>query len=104
MLEILLTDDVNRTLASIHDYTTQTWGISQADTYLHNLLKSMEQLAITPAMGRSHEKIDTDYRLYNSGRHIVVYRYDKKHLMIVAILHESMDIVTRIEDLIDPYH
>jgi toxin ParE1/3/4 len=104
MLEILLTDDVNRTLASIHDYTTQTWGISQADKYLRGLLTSMEQLAITPAIGRSHEKIDAEYRLYSCGRHIVVYRYDKKQLMIVAILHESMDIATRIEDLIDPYH
>lgn len=101
---IYQTNDVERALAEIHRYTLENWGEAQANKYLKNILSCFHQLAENASLGHRHRLIDDPYRIYPTGRHYIVYRYNSKAIYITAILHESMDIASHITKISSQYH
>ena len=56
---------------AIADYTMESWGLAQLETYLHGLNSRFEWLADNPFAGRERNDIHPGYRSYPEGSHII---------------------------------
>jgi toxin ParE1/3/4 len=84
-------------LVDIARYTEKHWGPEQRNKYLTILDSAFRQLAATPAKGRDCSDIRHGYRKMNIGSHVVFYRQKQSdEIEIVRVLHERMDIETKI--------
>jgi toxin ParE1/3/4 len=53
-------------------------------------------LAENPALGQSAEAIRVGYRKHLSGSHVIYYRQSGAGIAVVRILHQRMDVRTRL--------
>ena len=66
---------------------------------LKMLLKSFEQIADNPIIGKNYEGINKDLFGLKANKHIIFYRkFTTQSIEITRILHEQMDLVNRLED------
>lgn len=79
-------------LKDIYKYGFETFGAAQAEHYNAGLRSSVEIAASFPLIGRLYQTETGDvFRSYNSGRHMIFYRVESDRLLVVRILHSSMD-------------
>jgi toxin ParE1/3/4 len=104
MLKVLQSEEARQMLADIYHYSMQRWGEKKAATYLHELLDTFSTLAQNPRIGYVHPDFPAQYRLQPVASHVVVYRFSKDTLFIVAVLHAAMDMEARIATLTETYH
>lgn len=83
-------------LLDIWLYTFHAWGETQADRYLDELDQGIRLLAENPKLGTDYGEICDGYRRFSINYHRVFYRPTNESLEIVRVLHESMDIDTRL--------
>lgn len=81
-------------------YTFENWSVEQADRYINLVLDEIEYLAEHPVAGKDFSHIRKDYRCSKVKSHIVFYRKIKNQneIEIIRILHQRMDIETRLND------
>ena len=87
----VLTRAARADLKQIGRYTTQHWGEEQAETYLSALHIALGDLAALPDMGRQVKWTGEGYLRFDTGRHAVFYRKRANHILIVRVLHQSME-------------
>jgi toxin ParE1/3/4 len=63
------------------------------------LVEGFEEISLNPGIGKKYFEILENLIGLRIGRHIVFYRKVDKHIEIVRILHEQMDLKNRIKDL-----
>ena len=83
-------------LDRIHDTTAEMWGLAQAEHYLSQLRTAVERVVQHPHSGRVYDVAATEYRAVSSGRHLIFYRLDRDTIVVVRILHDRMDIPSRL--------
>ncbi len=84
-------------LSEIWNYTRLNWSEAQADKYYKSLIKTCKDIARNPGPGRKYIEIAPGLSGFKSGRHILFYRkIDSETIEITRILHERMDLKTRI--------
>ncbi len=81
------TDDLN----GIYEYTTVNFGLEQARSYLSGLHGRFEELATHPVLGRNAEPLAPGLRRYPYRSHVVFYVTVDRGVLIVRVLHESME-------------
>ena len=79
----------------IADYTIETWGLGQLETYLQFLHNSFEWLADNPFADRDRKDLHPGYRSYPGGRHLIFYIVNDDHVDIIGIPHKSKDLHNR---------
>jgi toxin ParE1/3/4 len=79
-------------LEAIADYTIETWGISQLETYLTELNCRFQWLADNPLAGRERNDVHPGYRSYPEGSHVIFYVVNDDNVGIIGIPHKSMDV------------
>ncbi len=80
-------------LIKIAKYTQLTWGKAQRNDYLKLLDNTFFQLADEPMLGVNCDYIREGYRKQPQGSHVIYYKNHKKdQILIVRILHKSMDV------------
>jgi toxin ParE1/3/4 len=81
-------------------YTIENWSIEQADRYFSLIFNEIEFLAKTPDSGKDFSHIRKGYFRSKVKSHFIFYRINKKeeNLEVIRILHQSMDIETRLND------
>jgi toxin ParE1/3/4 len=97
MAKYYLTNKAVEDLTAIWNYTFEKWSEQQADKYYHMLIGNCQQIARDPGLGKNYNGIMPDLFGLRTGRHIIFYRKagtDK--IEITRILHESMDLKSRI--------
>ena len=80
-----------RDLERIGEYTRREWGAGQKRKYLDQLRNALASLRDRPGIGAPRNEIDKGLRAYPVGRHIIFYRETEDALLIVRVLHQSMD-------------
>ena len=80
-----------RDLVRIGDYTRREWGTSQKLKYLGEIREKLGALADTPGIGAPRDDIDEGLRALPARRHIIFYRETENDVVIVRVLHESMN-------------
>ena len=78
-------------LAEIADYTIAEFGIDQARRYRDQLQACFRSLLANPQLGRSAEEVAPGLRRIRQQAHVVFYRVERDGLLIVRVLHHSMD-------------
>ena len=91
MVEVRLTSHAEADLAGIADYSIETFGIEQARRYRDDLDACFRTIAGNPRLGRSAEVLSHGLRRIEHRSHVVFYLVDESGILIVRILHSSMD-------------
>ena len=91
MADCRLTSLAETDLAEIADYTIDTLGIEQARLYRDGLETCFRNLAANPRLGRSAQDLAPDLRRFEHRSHVVFYLQRDPGVLIVRILHASMD-------------
>ncbi len=79
-------------LAGIYEYTITTFGLVQAQNYLTGLHDCFRKLADNPLYGRSATELATNLRRLEYRSHVVFYEPIEHGVLIVRVLHQSMDV------------
>jgi toxin ParE1/3/4 len=87
-----LTPAARADLADIWDYTEERWGVVQAERYMRQIEQVFQALIDGICISYDAEEIRAGYRRAIVGRHMIYYRKKDERIMIVRILHQSMDV------------
>lgn len=99
MVEFYLSNKAVDDLSNIWEYTCDEWSEKQADIYYNSLLKTCKELAENPNLGKQYLEIGNNILGYLANKHIIFYQtISKKEIVIVRILHGSMDLKSRMEE------
>lgn len=79
-------------LDAIADYTLERWGLVQLEGYMNALADRFEWLAENPNAGRERNDVQSGYRSYPEGNHIIFYIIQEESIAIIGVPHQSMDI------------
>jgi toxin ParE1/3/4 len=91
MTEYKLSVKAEQDLAEIYFFSYQKFGELKADAYLIGLEECLSNLANNPFLGRNIEHIRKGYFRYEYISHSVFYKPTGKGILVVRILHGSMD-------------
>ena len=95
----ILTDDAANDMRGLIRYTRKTWGAAQARRYADDLEKGIIRLAGDPARFRDMSELYPTLRMVRCEHHFVFcLPQDGAPALIVAILHERMDLIARLAD------
>jgi toxin ParE1/3/4 len=92
MRKVRLTPAAKGQLKSIWQYTFETWGEQKADAYLAEIEAKLNMIAENPELGRERPEIKPGYHSIKVNRHIVFYLLGEKHIDVIGVLHERMDV------------
>lgn len=90
-LRVLLRPLAVADLEGIWHYTAQTWSVDQADVYLDQINANLLLVAENPTIGIDYSHVGHGVHRYQVGRHGVFYRVDSGQLIVIRVLHDSMD-------------
>ena len=76
---------------AIAEFSLQTWGMEQAEEYILGLHATFQMLAEFPDLGRDAGDLRRGYRKIETASHVVFYRKTHSGVLIVRVLHQSMD-------------
>lgn len=87
-------------LSGIWSYTADMWSENQADQYYDMIIASCRKIAANPVLfGRQYKEIADSLYGFKANKHIIFYMVtDEGDIEIVRILHERMDLRSRIEE------
>ena len=93
----------HRRLIEIWHYTDKTWGETQADKYIRGLNKAIEKAAYNKYLWRkiAHEEISGIYFVRYEHHYIFFRELSNGVLGVVNVLHENMDIPSRLKEDLD---
>jgi plasmid stabilization system protein ParE len=102
MADYELAPEVESDLEGVFDYTIDRWGIDQSYRYKGKLAAHFRRIGQGKAITRTFLNRSPVLQVSRCEHHYVfhIIRENKPHL-IVAVLHESMDLVRRIKRRMD---
>jgi toxin ParE1/3/4 len=78
-------------------YTFRNWSVEQADRYQNQIIAAIEGMADGSKTGQP-VPVRKGYYKYRAGSHFVFYRVSDASLDVIRILHQRMDIASRLQD------
>jgi toxin ParE1/3/4 len=79
-------------IREIGRFTQTQWGPERRRAYLAGLDQKFSLLADNPEISPERAEFDPPVRIQPHERHLVVYIVEKDGILIVRVLHGSMDI------------
>jgi len=95
-LPVRFTEDAERDVWSILQYSLESWGQKQSDRYQQKLEKGFQTLSENPRIGREKENGFLGCRCFQVEQHIIFYKIDSNSVTVIRILHERMDVPNRL--------
>ena len=99
---VRLTPQAEAAFGEIHEYSLRTWGAAAAEAYRQRIVNRLKALAAGKwPRGRScaalfqsaaGEPAFAELCYYREGSHYLIYRERADMLMVVDMLHVSMDV------------
>jgi toxin ParE1/3/4 len=98
--ELLITDRALRDIKCIEEYSTKEWGKRVAEKYIFSIEAALDLITTNPGLLRSANKFSKFLKFYNVEKHLLVFDIlNRKTLILLTILHGSMDIPERLLEL-----
>ena len=91
-----LTSGAESDTEQILRYTLDQWGADQAARYAAQLEACLEKIATKQAAGRHFSKRFADAFVHRCQHHYIFFVWHENNPIILAILHENMDLVQRL--------
>lgn len=79
-------------IVDIYVYSAVHFGEAQAEAYDQSLHDCFEFLSLNPYAGRVREEFSPTVRIHHHKSHLIIYLEQDDHILIVRVLHHSMDI------------
>lgn len=79
-------------LEGIARYTKEQWGREQRDRYLLGIEGIFRTLSLNPTMTAERQDFSPPVRIYPHEKHLIIYTIDDSGILIIRVLHQSMDI------------
>ena len=79
-------------IRSIARYTQDQWGRGQRRVYLAGLNDQFEALSESPAIAAERQDFEPPVRICPYQKHLIVYVIDDSGILVIRVLHQSMDI------------
>ncbi|MDR0907781.1 MAG: type II toxin-antitoxin system RelE/ParE family toxin [Rikenellaceae bacterium] len=99
MAKLRFTNKAVEDLADIWNCTLETWSERQVDLYYGMIMSVCEDIAANPAFGRNYDLIAEDIFGFVVHKHVIFYKITSQdEVLIVRILHGSMDLKNRIRE------
>ncbi len=99
MVKLTLRQKAIDDLSNIWEYTAEIWSEKQADKYYNMIKVACENIANDVVVGRIYHNISSNLLGYKTGKHIIFYQYfSEDEIEVIRILHERMDIESRLKD------
>lgn len=98
----VLTRGAAADLREVVSYTLRTWGKTQCQAYIAEIEKAASELALGQGTYKDRDDLLPGLRVRRAGHHYLfcLPRNDQPAL-ILAILHERMDMVARLQERLD---
>lgn len=95
----ILTRSAAADLRSIVQYTHEHWGVTQCRAYVTQIETAATEVALGKGRYRKLDELLPGLRVRQVGRHyLFCLTRNGDPALILAILHERMDIVTRLKE------
>jgi toxin ParE1/3/4 len=91
MAEFRLSKLADADIAGIANYTIETFGVVQARRYRDDMTECFSTLSKNPMLGRGAEGLAPKLRRYEFRSHVVFYVPEDSGILVVRVLHASMD-------------
>ena len=102
MSDYELSPDSGEDLETIFDYTIDRWGVEQAHRYKNQLAQHFSEIGTGSAVTRAFLKDFPELQVSRCSHHYVFHFVRKGQLpLIIAVLHERMDLVSRVKRRLD---
>jgi toxin ParE1/3/4 len=86
-------------LENIWLYSFNKWSVEQADRYYNLIINEIEYIASNFQAGKSIDFIKVGYRASIIKSHLILYKKaEDNQVEIIRILHQRMDIESRIDE------
>lgn len=92
MPEFRLTKAAQTDVQGIARYTQKEWGSAQRRRYLDGLQDKFEALLEAPRTAAERLDFEPPVRIFPYEKHLIVYAIDDGGILIVRVLHQSMDV------------
>ncbi len=99
---LALSGAAERDFADIVAWTAENFGARQADNYARLIENALEKLGEEPYAPPSRDRggdIGAGLRslhLRRPGRHLILYKVEDQAVMVLRILHDSMDVTRHV--------
>ncbi|MBC8287548.1 MAG: type II toxin-antitoxin system RelE/ParE family toxin [Nitrospinae bacterium] len=94
-----LTKDAEADLEEIARYTIEEWGEAQAESYLGKISQCFKNITKNKVASRTFSEKFPDAQVIRCEHHYIFYLYLKGEKPIIfAVLHERMDMLTRLKN------
>ena len=90
-MHLEFTQSATEDLLAISDYTLETWGEKQQDSYLDGVYAKFEEISDTPARYRFRNDLFPQCQIAKYGRHVILFICEDELLTVVRVLHDAMD-------------
>lgn len=99
-MKYVISQEATNDLEKIWLYTLENWSQEQADRYFNLIIDEIENIAKDPLSGIDYGEVRKGYYRSRVKSHIVFYRIrlKGKEIEIIRILHQQMDIESRLND------
>jgi toxin ParE1/3/4 len=92
MAEYELSKKADEDLNDIYRFSSRRFGAAAADTDLLALERRFSILAAQPGLGRRIDGIRSGYFRYEHASHSIFYHLSGNGIIVMRVLHRSMDI------------
>jgi plasmid stabilization system protein ParE len=91
--------EADEDLESIVIYTADKWGVDQVRKYMSGIEQCMESLAAGKSFSKNLNDLMAGLRIMHCQRHYIFgLERDGSPMLILAVLHERMDLITRLQE------
>lgn len=101
MIPYDLTPEAEEDLKGIIRYTIRQWGTDQAQRYANLLESGFRQIAEGKAVSRTFSQNYPELRVTGCEHHYIFYLPRSPRPLIIAVLHERMDLVSRLKNRLE---
>ena len=91
-----LSKKADHDLLQIVRVSVREWGLERAERYVLDLHQTFERLAVFSDMGRRIDAIRPVLLQFESGSHVVFYRKAETGVLIMRVLHERTNFISRL--------
>ena len=78
-------------LEDIYKYSLGQWGLARAEAYLSEINRAFEALANHNQLGRDYSRVSANLHAYNIAAHVIFYTPSPTGILVIRVLHKSMD-------------
>ena len=97
-MDYKISQEANNDLEKIWLFTHENWSTQQADRYINLIFNEIEHIALNPETGKDYSHVRKKYFKVRVKSHFIFYKPKKREIEIIRILHQRMDIESRLNE------